>query len=163
MPSRLLGRHLGLGNATIARAWREYGVPPWRCETFKFSTDPELVAKVTDVVGLYVNPPENAILVDEKSQIQALEQIAPPTPRDPAPRVGEELVRNRHSALGSCRWRCRSGRTVNPSRKLPRFESLTCHQHEGPERVCRSGPFVALRRRVRARDSTRPDAVISSA
>ena len=49
--SRLLGRHLGISNGTIAKAWREYGVQPWRSETFKFSTDPELVAKVTDVVG----------------------------------------------------------------------------------------------------------------
>ena len=44
--SRLLAAHLGVGNATIARAWREYGVQPWRSGTFKFSTDPELVAKV---------------------------------------------------------------------------------------------------------------------
>ena len=51
---------------------------PWRAETFKFSTDPELVAKVTDVVGLYLAPPENAIVlcVDEKSQIQALDRTA---------------------------------------------------------------------------------------
>ncbi len=51
----------------------------WRAETFKFSTDPELVAKVTDVVGLYLAPPENAIVVciDEKSQIQALDRTAP--------------------------------------------------------------------------------------
>ena len=43
---------LGVGNATIARCWREYGVQPWRSETFKFSTDPELVATVTDVIEL---------------------------------------------------------------------------------------------------------------
>ena len=65
--SRLLARHLGIGNATVARAWREYGVQPWRVETFKFSTDHELVAKVTDVIGLYLAPPQNAIVlcVDE--------------------------------------------------------------------------------------------------
>ena len=56
--SRLLATHLGIGDATVARAWREYGVAPWRSQTFKFSTDPELVAKVTDVVGLYLAPPE---------------------------------------------------------------------------------------------------------
>lgn len=74
--SRLLAAHLGVGNATIARAWREYGVQPWRSGTFKFSTDPELVAKVTDVVGLYLAPPEDAVVlcVDEKSQIQALDR-----------------------------------------------------------------------------------------
>ncbi|MBB2958225.1 IS630 family transposase [Pseudoclavibacter helvolus] len=80
--SRLLAQRLGVGNATVARAWREYGVQPWKSETFKFSTDPELVGKVTDVVGLYLAPPENAIVlcVDEKSQIQALDRTAPMLP-----------------------------------------------------------------------------------
>src|SRR5690625_1373882 len=83
--SRLLARHLGIGNATVARAWREYGIQPWRVETFKFSTDPELTAKVTDIVGLYLNPPDNAIVlcVDEKSQIQALDRTAPMLPMQP--------------------------------------------------------------------------------
>jgi len=83
--SRLLGRHLGISNGTIAKAWRDYGVAPWRVETFKFSTDPELVAKVTDIVGLYLAPPENAIVlcVDEKSQIQALDRTAPMLPMQP--------------------------------------------------------------------------------
>src|SRR3954468_5780726 len=83
--SRLLARQLGISNGTVARAWREYGVAPWRVETFKFSTDPELVAKVTDVVGLYLAPPENAVVlcVDEKSQIQALDRTAPMLPMQP--------------------------------------------------------------------------------
>ncbi|QQS00445.1 MAG: IS630 family transposase [Austwickia sp.] len=83
--SRLLGRHLGISNGTVAKAWRDYGVAPWRVETFKFSTDPELIAKVTDVVGLYLAPPENAIVlcVDEKSQIQALDRTAPMLPMQP--------------------------------------------------------------------------------
>ena len=72
--SRLLAARLGVSNSTVAKAWRDYGVQPWRSQTFKFSTDPELVAKVTDVVGLYLAPPENAIVlcVDEKSQIQGV-------------------------------------------------------------------------------------------
>ena len=80
--SRLLASHLKIGNATVARAWRKYGVQPWRSETFTFSTDPELVGKVTDVVGLYLAPPEHAIVlcVDEKSQIQALDRTAPMLP-----------------------------------------------------------------------------------
>jgi transposase len=83
--SRLLGRHLGVGDATVARAWRRYGVKPWRRETFKFSTDPELEAKVRDVVGLYLNPPTNAVVlcVDEKSQIQALNRTQPILPVRP--------------------------------------------------------------------------------
>jgi transposase-like protein len=65
--SRLLAAQLGIGDATVARAWRKYRVQPWRRETFKFSTDPELEAKVRDVVGLYLNPPAKAIVlcVDE--------------------------------------------------------------------------------------------------
>ena len=59
--SRLLGQHLRVSNGTIATAWREYGMQPWRSETFKFSTDPELVAKVIAVVGLYLAPPETAM------------------------------------------------------------------------------------------------------
>ncbi len=78
-------QHLGISNGTIATAWREYGVAPWRSETFKFSTDPELVAKVSDVVGLYLAPPENAIVlcVDEKSQIQALDRTQKMLPMQP--------------------------------------------------------------------------------
>jgi hypothetical protein len=83
--SRLLGRYLGIGDATVARAWRAYRVQPWRQGTFKFSTDPELEAKVRDVVGLYLDPPQNAIVlcVDEKSQIQALNRTQPILPVRP--------------------------------------------------------------------------------
>ncbi len=83
--SRLLAEQLGLSAATVARAWRAYGVQPWRAESFRFSTDPELVAKVTDVVGLYLAPPDNAIVlcVDEKSQIQALDRTQPVLPMQP--------------------------------------------------------------------------------
>ena len=83
--TRLLAAELGVGDATVARAWRRYGVQPWRRETFKFSTDPQLEAKVRDVVGLYLNPPEKAVVlcVDEKSQIQALDRTAPILPLRP--------------------------------------------------------------------------------
>src|ERR671912_749847 len=82
--SRLLATALAaegtpISHATIARIWHRFGVQPWRAETFKFSTDPELEAKVRDVVGLYLHPPERAIVVcvDEKAQIQALDRTAP--------------------------------------------------------------------------------------
>ena len=69
----------------MARIWREWNLQPWRRETFKFSTDPELDAKVRDVVGLYLNPPDKAVVVciDEKSQIQALDRTAPILPIRP--------------------------------------------------------------------------------
>ena len=83
--SRLLAARLGIDNTTVARAWKAYGVQPWRAQTFKFSTDPALVAKVTDVLGLYLAPPQNAVVlcVDEKSQIQALDRTAPMLPMQP--------------------------------------------------------------------------------
>src|SRR3954447_9124524 len=88
--SRLLADALGaegspISHATIARIWHRFGVQPWRAETFKFSTDPELEGKIRDVVGLYLHPPEKAVVlcVDEKPQIQALERTAPTLPVRP--------------------------------------------------------------------------------
>jgi transposase len=83
--SRLLANRLKLDHATVLKAWRSFGVTPWRAETFKFSTDPELVAKVVDIIGLYLAPPENAIVlcVDEKSQIQALDRTQKTLPMQP--------------------------------------------------------------------------------
>src|ERR1700677_4398765 len=83
--SRLLASQLGISNVWVARIWRKWGLQPWRRETFKFSTDPQLEAKVRDVAGLYLNPPEKAVVlsVDEKSQIQALDRTAPILPMRP--------------------------------------------------------------------------------
>ncbi len=80
--TRLLAERLKVSNTSIARAWRAYGIKPWKAESFRFSTDPELVGKVTDICGLYLAPPENAIVlcVDEKSQIQALDRTVPILP-----------------------------------------------------------------------------------
>jgi transposase len=71
--SRLLAAELGVSNVKIADVWREWGLQPWRAESFKFSTDPALEAKVRDVIGLYLNPPDKAVVlcVDEKPQTQA--------------------------------------------------------------------------------------------
>jgi len=88
--SRLLADRLRrtgkpVSHATVARVWKHFGIQPHRSGTFKFSTDPELEAKVRDVVGLYLDPPEKAIVicVDEKSQIQALDRTAPILPLRP--------------------------------------------------------------------------------
>ena len=61
--ARLLADHLGVSFASIARIRRKWNLQPWRTETFKFSTDPELEAKIRDVVGLYLAPPDNAIVL----------------------------------------------------------------------------------------------------
>jgi transposase len=83
--TRLLADQLGISNVWVAKIWRKWGLRPWRRETFKFSTDPELEAKVRDVVGLYLNPPDKAVVlsIDEKSQIQALDRTAPILPMRP--------------------------------------------------------------------------------
>src|SRR4051812_7353836 len=80
--SRLLARHLGTSFSTVARIWRKWDIQPHRVETFKFSTDPRLEAKIRDVVGLYLDPPLGAVVVsvDEKSQIQALDRTQPILP-----------------------------------------------------------------------------------
>ena len=80
--SRLLAKHLGISDYTVTTTWKKWGLQPWRVETFKFSTDPELEAKIRDVVGLYLNPPDKAIVlcIDEKSQVQALDRTAPVLP-----------------------------------------------------------------------------------
>src|ERR1700758_790332 len=80
--SRLLAKHLGVSDFTVSTTWKKWGLQPWRVEPFKFSTDPELEAKIRDVVGLYLNPPDKAIVlcVDEKSQVQALDRSAPVLP-----------------------------------------------------------------------------------
>jgi transposase len=85
--ARLMSDHLRQAGtpvsfAEVARIWRDWGLQPHRVETFKFSTDPALEAKLRDVVGLYLDPPANAVVVcvDEKSQIQALDRTAPLLP-----------------------------------------------------------------------------------
>ena len=83
--ARLLADQLGVSFASVARIWRKWDLQPWRVETFKFSTDPELDAKVRDVVGLYLAPPDKAVVlsIDEKSQVQALDRTAPILPLRP--------------------------------------------------------------------------------
>jgi len=83
--TRLLAAHLGVSDNAVARIWREHDIQPWRAESFRFSTDPDLEAKVVDVVGLYLDPPAGAIVlcIDEKSQIQALDRTAPVLPTQP--------------------------------------------------------------------------------
>src|SRR3954454_6039883 len=88
--SRLLAAALAdegvpISHTTVARIWHRLGVRPWRAQTFKFSTDPPLEAKVRDVVGLYLHPPERAVVlrVDEKPRIQALQRTAPTLPVRP--------------------------------------------------------------------------------
>jgi transposase len=83
--TRSLAQQVGLSQSAIVRIWHSFGLQPHRSGTFKLSTDPFLVEKVRDIVGLYLNPPEHALVlsVDEKSQVQALDRTQPILPLRP--------------------------------------------------------------------------------
>jgi transposase len=101
--SRGMSRACGLSVSTVQRIWRAFGLQPHRLETFKLSTDPAFVAKVRDVVGLYVSPPAHAVVlcVDEKSQIQALDRSQPMLPMRPgqAARRSHDYTRHGTTSL----------------------------------------------------------------
>jgi hypothetical protein len=99
--------------ATVLRIWKKHKLQPHRVESFKFSNDPDFAPKVRDIVGLYMNPPDNAIVqsVDEKSQIQALDRTT-----NPATAVG-------------------SARAANARLRAPRYD----HALRGTERSARDG------------------------
>lgn len=82
---RSMAKEMGLGRTTVHSIWQTFRLQPHRSETFKLSKDPLLVPKVRDIVGLYLNPPDHAVVlcVDEKSQIQALERTQPLLPLRP--------------------------------------------------------------------------------
>ena len=76
---RTMAEQVGVSNGTVQRIWSARGLKPHRVETFKLSNDPQFEDKLVDVVGLYLNPPEQAIVlcVDEKCQVQALDRTQP--------------------------------------------------------------------------------------
>jgi transcriptional regulator with XRE-family HTH domain len=83
--TRDMAKACGLSQSTISRIWRAFSLAPHRAETFKLSRDPLFIEKVRDIVGLYLDPPDRALVlcVDEKSQIQALDRTAPLLPMRP--------------------------------------------------------------------------------
>lgn len=101
--TRGMARTIGLSQTAIVRIWQAFGLKPHQSESFKLSTDPFFIEKVRDVVGLYMSPPENAIVlsVDEKSQVQALDRTQPLLPMTPgqAERGTHDDVRNGTTSL----------------------------------------------------------------
>jgi transposase len=79
---RLMAKSQGISKSTVSNIWRSHNIKPHRVKTFKLSRDPRFLEKMTDVIGMYINPPENAIVlcIDEKSQIQALDRTQPGLP-----------------------------------------------------------------------------------
>ena len=98
---RSMARAVGHAPSTIHRIWRAFGLQPHRSETFKLSTDPLFVEKVRDIVGLYLAPPERAMVlcVDEKSQIQALDRTQPLLPMRPGQAERRSHDYTRHGTL----------------------------------------------------------------
>ncbi len=96
--TRLLAEASDVSRSTISRVWRSFGLQPHRSETFTLSTDPFFVEKVVDIVGLYLNPPGNAVVlcVDEKSQIQALDRTQPLLPMLPGQAERRTHTYSRH-------------------------------------------------------------------
>jgi len=80
--ARMLAKEIGVGHTTVQRVWKEHGLKPHLVRSFKLSNDPQFKEKVQDIVGLYLDPPVNAVVlsVDEKSQIQALDRTQPGLP-----------------------------------------------------------------------------------
>lgn len=80
--ARMLAKEMGIGHTTVQRIWKEHGLKPHLARRFKLSNDPNFAEKVVDIVGLYLNPPDKAVVlcVDEKSQIQALDRTQPGLP-----------------------------------------------------------------------------------
>ena len=110
-----MAKSSGLSQSAVVRIWRAFGLQPHRAETFELSTDPLFIEKVRDIVGLYLNPPDRALVlcVDEKSQIQALDRTQPILPMMPG--VAE---RRRTTTGGTGRPRCLQRLTLPPA-KLP--------------------------------------------
>jgi transposase len=101
--TRSMATHLGMSQSTVSRVWRAFGLAPHKTETWKLSKDPQFTDKVRDVVGLYLDPPERALVlcVDEKTQIQALNRTAPVFPMLPGTpeRASHDYLRYGTSSL----------------------------------------------------------------
>lgn len=122
--TRSLAQQCGFSRSTVSRLWRAFGLQPHRSETFKLSKDPLFIDKVRDIVGLYLNPPDRALVlcVDEKSQIPALDRSQPMLPMRPGQAERRSHDYKRHgttslfaaldvrtgSVIGACHRRHRS-------------------------------------------------------
>ncbi len=120
-----MAKRVGLSASTVGRIWRRFELKPHPVDGFKLSTDPQFVAKVVDVVGLYHNPPEKAVVlcVDEKSQMQALDRSQPVLPMMPGmPPSGAPMI-TPATASSTC-----SRRSISPTAR----SSPNCTPSTGP-------------------------------
>jgi transposase len=107
--TRAMAKRCGLSPASVGRIWRAFGLQPHRVEGFKLSKDPLFIDKVRDIVGLYLNPPDKALVlcVDEKAQIQALDRSQPLLPMRPG-QAGAALRITRATGPSTCSRRLMS-------------------------------------------------------
>src|SRR5260221_1999501 len=107
--TRTLAAHLGTSASAVARIWRAHGLKPHRLESFKLSNDPQFIEKLEDIVGLYLDPPEHALVLccDEKTQIQALDRTQPGLPLKRG--RGKTMLTTTNATAGrrcSLHWTC---------------------------------------------------------
>jgi len=125
--TRGLAGALGLSQSAVSRIWRAFGLKPHLGESFKFSTDPFFVEKVRDIVGLYVAPPERAILlaVDEKSQVQALDRTQPAQPLLPgrAAKASHDYTRHGTTSLFGA-LNVKTGEVIGQCRRQHRHQDF---------------------------------------
>jgi transposase len=132
--TRSMARTTGMSQTAISRIWRAFGLKPHLTETWKLSTDPQFIDKVRDVVGLYLDPPEAALVlcVDEKSQIQALDRTAPSLPLLPTTpaRRTHDYVRNGTTSLFAA-LDVASGKVISATHRRHRHQEFlkTIHRN----------------------------------
>ena len=142
--TRSMAAEVGLSQSAVSRIWRAFGLQPHRQETWKLSRDPQFVAKVRDVVGLYLDPPERAVVlcVDEKSQIQALDRTAPILPMLP----GTPATRDpRLQALGHLQPLRRTGHHHGQGHRVTTCPPPRDRVQEVPRHARSRGPLPARR------------------
>jgi transcriptional regulator with XRE-family HTH domain len=102
--TRSMAAATGMSQSTVSRIWRAFGLKPHLVQTWKLSTDPQFVDKVRDIVGLYLDPPEGVLVlcVDEKSQMQAVDRIAPILPMLPTTPARRTHDYVRHGTTPAC-------------------------------------------------------------
>lgn len=125
--TRDLARATGMSQPTVSRIWKAFGLKPWATDTFKLSEDPFFIEKVRDVVGLYLNPPEHAVVVcvDEKTGIQALDRTQPTLPMRPGQveRRTHDYVRHGVTDL-FCALDVATGKVVTKTKRRHRAEEF---------------------------------------
>jgi transposase len=142
-----MAHQYGLGQSTVSRIWRAFSLQPHRSETFKLSPDPLFINKVRDIVGLYLNPPDQALVlcVDEKAQIQALDRSQPLLPMRPGQveRRTHDYVRHGTTSLFAA-FDTQSGRMIGQRHRRHRaieFREVPGHdRRRGPWRS--GGPLI---------------------